>query len=376
MILFDLTATQPKGGAKRHGGGKYGESVLRKIMERNLPVACFYDSANWLNPEIRNLISHVTLYDLQKNSIDEIVTDSKCTAIYSALPSYNLFSFRGCKLIATIHGLRRLETPADLHFLKYRNVGIKALALLMFQRFMPDTYRQLLCKHKMKEWNNPNLRFITVSNHSACSIKTFFPSFRDKEIPVFYSPSTSSSTAKTETVYDNKYFLLVSANRPDKNNLRAIEAFDLLFSNGFLQDIKVKITGAKDQANFRYKIRNIDRFEFLGYVDDDTLEQLYHDAYALVYPSLNEGFGYPPLEAMRYGVPVIASPYTSIPEVCGNAAMYFNPLSVEEIAARIIHICNPEIYQRQSNNALQQYKLITEIQNRDLDALVDYIYKV
>ena len=48
QILFDLTATQPIGSNKRHGGGKYGEVVLRQILKRGLPVTCYYDSNKWL----------------------------------------------------------------------------------------------------------------------------------------------------------------------------------------------------------------------------------------------------------------------------------------------------------------------------------------
>ena len=56
LILFDLTATQPIGSNKRHGGGKYGEVVLRQILKRGLPVTCYYDSRMWLNPDIKNLL--------------------------------------------------------------------------------------------------------------------------------------------------------------------------------------------------------------------------------------------------------------------------------------------------------------------------------
>lgn len=148
-----------------------------------------------------------------------------------------------------------------------------------------------------------------------------------------------------------------------------------MFDRGYLQEYKVKITGAKDGSNYRYSIRNKDRFDFLGYVDDTELEQLYHDAYSLVYPSLNEGFGYPPLEAMHYGVPVLASSYSSISEVCQGAVMYFNPFAVEEIANRILQIANQEVRDKYSLLAKKQYKWITEKQNHDLDALINFIFE-
>lgn len=79
-----------------------------------------------------------------------------------------------------------------------------------------------------------------------------------------------------------------------------------------------------------------------------------------VYPSLNEGFGYPPLEAMRYGVPVIASPYSSITETCGGGALYFNPTSIEEIMNRMMMVVtNQGIYNAFVQKTGLQYKKYT-----------------
>lgn len=375
VILFDLTATQPIGGAKRHGGGKYGEIILRRIIERKLPVVCYYDSQRWLNPEVRKIIKPDELVDINNHTLAQIVDKYGCNLIFSALPnSRELYSFDKCKVVGTIHGLRRLETPADPFIFKYKNQNWKSWIAFFLKYFAEKLYTKILCNYYKKEWFYPNFNFITVSNHTACSFKTYFPELRDKEVPVFYSPSTSPQI-ELKRVYAQRYFMLVSGNRVEKNNLRAIMALDKLFSVGYLLDFTVKIAGAKDASIYSYKIKNTCKFEFLGYVDDSLLEQLYHDAYCLVYPSLNEGFGYPPLEAMHYGVPVIASPFASIPEVCEDSALYFNPFSIEEIAARILRILDPGVHSIYSKKAYAQYQKITAIQNNDLDALIDYLYQ-
>lgn len=64
MILFDLVATQPSVDSKRHGGGKYGEVIFKRIVERQLPVSCIYDSRRWINPEIQNILKKMVLKSL------------------------------------------------------------------------------------------------------------------------------------------------------------------------------------------------------------------------------------------------------------------------------------------------------------------------
>ena len=170
-----------------------------------------------------------------------------------------------------------------------------------------------------------------------------------------------------------KYFLLVSGNRWEKNNLRAIIAFDRVLDYECMGNVRMKITGT-DGSDFRYNFMHPERFDFLGYVEEDELESLYANAYVFVYPSLNEGFGYPPLEAMRYGVPVIASPISSMAEICGAGALYFNPFSIEEIMNRMLMMTSDvALYEEYSKRGVLQYQRISKRQSADLDGIIDYI---
>ena len=210
--------------------------------------------------------------------------------------------------------------------------------------------------------------------HSRMALYTYFPDLlKDIDIPIFYSPDTTTGRHQ-ERVYNNKYFLLVSANRWDKNNLRAIIALDKLFSKGYLKDFEVKVTGIDSYKKLKHKIACPERFCFYGYVGHDELQQLYSDAYCLIYPSLNEGFGYPPLEAMSYGVPVISSSFSSIPEICDNASLYFNPFCIEEIENRILQISIPSIHNKYAKRSIEQQNKISMKQKEDLDKLIDFIY--
>ena len=193
-----------------------------------------------------------------------------------------------------------------------------------------------------------------------------------KEVKVFYSPNTSLREASSKVINGEKYFLSVSGRVWIKNVLRSIMAFDNLVTNNLVKGIKYVITGATP-SDFKYNIKNPSAFEFLGYVDDTKLESLYANAYAFVYPSLSEGFGYPPLEAMRYSIPVIASPLSSVAQILDTGALYFNPFSIEEIMNRMMMILREDYHQEFSKRGYLQYLKVKERQDRDLDLLIDYI---
>ncbi|MFA6342646.1 MAG: glycosyltransferase, partial [Fibrobacteraceae bacterium] len=166
-----------------------------------------------------------------------------------------------------------------------------------------------------------------------------------------------------------------SGARWEKNNLRAVMAFDDLISSLRTNDFNFKIivTGVTNQKVYTKDLRHKDYFIFLNYVENEQLEFLHKNAYAFIFPSLNEGFGYPPMQSMRYGVPVAASGTTSVPEICGNAALYFDPYSVSEIKNRIIQLLDSEIYQDYSERAKHRYSEVSKRQKEDLEKAVEFI---
>ena len=138
-------------------------------------------------------------------------------------------------------------------------------------------------------------------------------------------------------------------------------------------DMKLVITGATNVKAYRKHIRNKDAFVFLGYVESKELEFLHKNAYAFVFPSLNEGFGYPPVQSMRYGVPVAASGTTSVPEVCENAVLYFDPYSVSEIKNRMIQLLDSNIYAMYASRGLARYGEVHKRQQEDLEKAVAFV---
>jgi glycosyltransferase involved in cell wall biosynthesis len=124
-------------------------------------------------------------------------------------------------------------------------------------------------------------------------------------------------------------FLLYPANAwPHKNHTRLFEAFVRVRRER--PELRLVLTGAGHQG-----LSLPEGAESRGHVSLDELVELYRSAAALVYPSLYEGFGIPCVEAMACGCPVAASNVASLPEVCGDAAVYFDPLEPESIAQGI-----------------------------------------
>ena len=135
----------------------------------------------------------------------------------------------------------------------------------------------------------------------------------------------------------NDPFILYAGNiKPHKNLERLIEAFHML-RKGRLEHVKLLIIGDEiskyatlRRAVHKYKLHK--HVRFFGFVPDETLAALYRLAGVFVFPSLYEGFGLPPLEAMASGTPVVTSNLSSLPEVVGDAALLIDPYNPEAIA--------------------------------------------
>ncbi|MBO7061534.1 MAG: glycosyltransferase [Fibrobacter sp.] len=369
-LLFDLTASQPNNTIKRHGGGKYCEMLFDGLCKRKASFQAFYDSSKYLNPQVCESLKQydIKLHDIKDKPLQLIVNQNDIDAIYSALPEA-LQPWPTCKILGTIHGLRSLELEYDFYGHWLLDSGVVGLNTFLGYFFNKKNKKQTF-KHYQKLLRTSNFSFVTDSNHSKKVIQAICP---ELDIPVFYPPSTSICQSKKTS--NEKYILIVSADRFEKNCTRAIIAIDELLSKKRIpSDVLIKITGITRNIS-RYNIKNISNFRFLGYVDERELDSLYANAYAFIYPSLNEGFGYPPLEAMKYNVPVIASNAASIPEVCGNAALYFSPTSISELEEKIIGLQNKNIYSDLQKKGAARFQEIEARQKEDLDKLVDWIIR-
>jgi glycosyltransferase involved in cell wall biosynthesis len=149
-----------------------------------------------------------------------------------------------------------------------------------------------------------------------------------------FHPSTTEAIAAVKVRYKlpERYVVYVGSIEPRKNLARLVEAWARVAH----LDCSLVMVGVQGRIfsdlNMPAASQTILQ---LGRVPDHDLAALYSGALFLVYPSLYEGFGLPPLEALACGCPAIVSHATSLPEVCGEAALYFDPESVDDIAEKI-----------------------------------------
>ena len=183
-------------------------------------------------------------------------------------------------------------------------------------------------------------RVLTISEFSKQEITELlgFPSEKISVIPC--APAFSETTASAEKTFSKfgiqqPYILYVGTLEPRKNLVRLLKAFALLKEQGFPHQLV--LAGGKgwnseafDQALAASPVGASVRLT--GYVSDEEKNTLYREANLFVFPSLYEGFGIPPLEAMHWNCPVVCSDAASLPEVCGDAAEYVNPVDVKSIA--------------------------------------------
>lgn len=236
---------------------------------------------------------------------------------------------------------------------------IHDVAILKF----PETAHPTVLAHHQRAWDilkKRNAHIIAVSHSTKKDIVQLL-GFNPSLIHVIHEAlpmeTLQTSAAMTEHTYDRikaklglvrPYILAVGTREPRKNLERLITAWQ-----PFAKDIDLLIAGEKGwDATETQAIKFPTQLRFMGKVSDLELHVLYEEAEMLAYPSLDEGFGLPILEAFHHGTPVLTSNRSAMPEVAGNASLLVNPESVESIRSGITELLNES--QAQQKKRLQQ----------------------
>ncbi len=230
---------------------------------------------------------------------------------------------------------------------------------LMFPQYLPNRFALAYARTSIELAARRATRIMTVSESSKRDILRFVDVKPDK-IDVIYNafderfgvePREEDVVRVRERYQLHDEFVLYAGNvKPHKNLERLIEAFDLVRKRG-LDHLKLVLIGDEiskyaglRRAVHQHQLHKYVRF--LGYLPEETLAVMYRLAGVFVFPSLYEGFGLPPLEAMASGTPVVTSNVSSLPEVAGDAAVLVDPYLPQAIADGIHTVLTDETLRR------------------------------
>ena len=375
-ILFDLECSQSDKSIKFHGGGEYTKTVFEHLVNNYgnaCTIAVFYNPDEFCEQWVLDLIQRQSIRLIEIRAIkdlEKIMAEEHFDVLYCGL----ITKYTGLQLpsdtlkICTLHGLRSIEMKEDSYSYYYYAHSTVAKAKWLVRALFHDFWIQ----REKRVYLNRVVGFdkmVCVSKHTYYSIMNYLPEISDRVCGVFYTPykHTASALAAIDDLPE-KFILMVSGNRAEKNGARAIKALDEMYSDRLL-DYKTVMTGNVPNV-VRKKIKNKEKFILLDYVSIDELETLYSKCSVFLYPTLQEGFGMPPEEAMRYGKTCIVSGVCSLPEIYGDIVYYVNPYDIGEIKNRITWAIREPIDEKRIAGKIEN---LMRKQKNDLDSLCKII---
>lgn len=276
-------------------------------------------------PNAQKLCTSLKYYSFREQfELPRILSRHRVDLLHS--PHFLLPLVRPCPAVATIHDVIYIACPEDL----------------------PSLPGRLYYRAMMNACSRMANRIITDSEHSKDEIVRYLPAGQatidvvyPAVDPFFRLPADSEQIASARSRFSihREYILCVGIYKPRKNHARLLKAFQLLRERGVQSQLV--IAGPRGEAKpvlqrLATELGIAKHVVFTGFVNDDDLRALYSGARVYVCPSLYEGFGFTVLEAMACGTPVVCSSATSLPEVAGKAALYFDPHNLEEMAIQLL----------------------------------------
>jgi glycosyltransferase involved in cell wall biosynthesis len=298
---------------KSGGIGTYIQQLILALHEQTkLTVLCYAKDREWFKeyPRVALVDCHSPIYSIREQFELRRKIPS-CDIFFSPHFNIPLFPIRAQKRITCIQDVYHLAHSLPLLQTMYAQLFYNAALRVSDVIVTPSQFskNELLRLATLRP-----KRDISVIPHALCS-------------RYFYTCSTQ--------IQMDEYILVVGNVKPHKNLKRLFKAFAQLNRPEMLL-----VVGRRE--NFITKEEGLEmpskQVCFTGYIEDSSLHALYAHAKLLIFPSLYEGFGFPPLEAMAMGCPVVASTAGSIPEICKQGAYYVNALS-EESLAQGIELC-------------------------------------
>jgi glycosyltransferase involved in cell wall biosynthesis len=323
-----------------YGIGTYVRNLLRQLARldgsEDYVVFCHdadFETVTTLGPRFKPVREEADNYSMREQVAIPIDVRREGIELFHA-PHYVLPPLTPCRSVVTIHDCIHLRFP----------------------QYLPSRLGYAYARAQMWSATHRAARVITVSEASKRDILRYFR-VAESRIDVIYNaiddrfwqpPDVDEIDRVRQRYQLNAPFVLYAGNiKPHKNLERLIEAFHLLRQDPAFKDVQLLIIGDEvskyatlRRAVHRHKLHK--HVRFFGFVPDRTLAALYRLANVFVFPSLYEGFGLPPLEAMASGTPVITSNVSSLPEVVGDAAVMIDPYEPAAIADAMQRVLTDE----------------------------------
>lgn len=254
-------------------------------------------------------------------------------------PFFHAPKMKKAKLIITVHDLRLYRYPQTYNPLRYQ----------FLKRAVKDAIRRAdhiisiseFTKQEMISLCGVSPNKVTVI-HEAINREAFSAKqIQDYQLPAEYL-----------YISDTRFLFTLGHIEPRKNYERLIEAFRQLKKKPENSDLKLIIAGKK-YVDYKDTVRLMEETPdvvYLDFIPRELLLWLYQKAALFIFPSTYEGFGFPPLEAASLGTVSVVSNISSIPEVCGDCAFYYDPYNVQDMAIQIEHaLSNSEDIHKKKN---------------------------
>lgn len=256
-------------------------------------------------------------------------------------PFFHSHQPRRARLVMTVHDLRIERYPESYAMLRriflrraVRQSVKRADALIAVSQFTKD-------------------ELISIYSLDENKISVIHEGLNSPYMPQRLPASEEETPAMTRI--KGKYILSVGHLEPRKNYRRLIDAFEKIRDEEGFEDINLVIVGRRghDYKSLLHRIEADKRVIWLDFVSPQRLQKLYREAEMLVFPSYYEGFGFPPLEAGAEGTVSAVSRVSSMPEICSDGVVYFNPFDIDSIAGAIRKIQVDPLLRRQLRQSMR-----------------------
>jgi len=318
------------------GIGVYIQNVITSPLLNQFEIRILYNSKDYSFFKSYHYNTKLIAYDAPLYSVKELIeTPAKTIGtdiFWSSHYNVPLVNFASTLKVVTIHDVYHLAYYDTL------NIKQKIYAKLMMSRAVKSSdvifTVSEFSKREIVKYTSCNPVKVKVVYNGVNFVKYNTRVSKEKEDEVLLKYKIKPS-----------YILFVGNVKPHKNLKKALQGYKVLLDNNELQFKNTRfviagkqegfITGDDELANIILDPFFKEKVTFTGWVSDEDLPVLYHRASVFIFPSLYEGFGFPPLEAMAAGCPVVSSNAACLPEIYEDAALYFDPLDATSIATAL-----------------------------------------